>query len=91
MESPEAPKVALHVEQARRLVRFIILFLEVEFGGFFKEINGVGGHQKQTYGSHDAEYRGGRGRLRSEHEGPEHQECRKKSADGDEDEVETAE
>ena len=44
MESPEAPKVALHVEQARRLVRFMV-GLEVDFGGFFQEIEGIGGHE----------------------------------------------
>jgi hypothetical protein len=54
MESPEAPKVALHVEQARRLVRFMVV-LEVEFGGFFQEIESIGGHEQETEGSYHAE------------------------------------
>jgi hypothetical protein len=84
MESPEAPKVALHVEQARRLVRFMVVS-EVEFGGFFQEIESISGHEQETEGTYHAERCGGGGRLRSEHESPEYQECGKQRADGNKD------
>ena len=70
MESPEAPKVALQVEQASRLNRFIVVS-EVEFGGFFKEIEGVGGHEKKTNSTDDAECSRRSRWLRSQQERPE--------------------
>jgi hypothetical protein len=90
MESPEDPKVVAHVEQASMLARFMVVS-EVEFGGFFQEINGVGWHEKQTDDTDYPERGGYGGWIRSKHESPEHQERGEQRADGDKDQVETTE